>query len=79
MLRARRLDAQDGIAGAATVETHNDPQLLPCRTPVTAYYSTAQLFSRKVLRLEAIWLLVALGLVAIVRYPGDANDLSCSG
>lgn len=62
----------DGRARVTTAEDANDSQvLLPVDTPVTAYYSAAQLFSWNVLRLDALWLLAALGLIAAARYqPG---------
>jgi hypothetical protein len=47
----------------------NDPQLLfPVDTPITAYYSAAQIFSWKVLRLDAIALMAVFVLLAAVRY-----------
>jgi hypothetical protein len=63
------ISVQDGAARVTTVGEANDPQLLlPVDTPVTAYYSAAQIFSWKVLRLDAIWLLAAFVLLAAVRY-----------
>jgi hypothetical protein len=63
------LSVQDKIARVVTTEEANDPQLLlPLDTPVTAYYSAAQLFSWSVLRQDALWLLGALVLLATVRY-----------
>lgn len=63
------ISPHDGAVRVTTLEEANDSQLLlPIETPVTAYYSSAQLFSWKVLRLDALSLLVALGLLAAVRY-----------
>ena len=63
------ISLQDGTLRVTTVEDANDSQLLlPVETPVTAYYSAAQLLSWKVLRLDALWLLAALGLGAAARY-----------
>jgi hypothetical protein len=66
------ISAQDGTARVTTMGEADDPQLLlPVETPITAYYSAAQILSWKVLRLDALWLLVALGVAAAVRYrPG---------
>jgi hypothetical protein len=66
------ISGQNGTARVTTIEEANDPQLLlPVETPITAYYSVAQILSGKVLRLDALWLLVALSLIAAVRYrPG---------
>lgn len=59
----------DGTARVTTDEEANDSQLLlPVETPITAYYSAKQLFAWKVLRLDALWLLVTLGLLAAARY-----------
>ncbi|MEY2482611.1 MAG: hypothetical protein QOK24_1139 [Verrucomicrobiota bacterium] len=63
------ISLQDGTLRVTTVGDANDSQLLlPVETPVTAYYSAAQLLSWKVLRLDALWLLAALGLGAAARY-----------
>jgi hypothetical protein len=66
------ISVQDATARVTTVAEANDPQLLlPVETPITAYYSAAQILSWKVLRLDALWLLVALGVAVAVRYrPG---------
>lgn len=63
------ISMRDGAATITTIGEANDPQLLlPVDTPVTAYYSAAQILSWKVLRLDAIWLLAASALLAAVRY-----------
>ena len=63
------ISPRDGAAQVTIMDGANDPQLLlPVETAVTAYYSAAQLFSWKVLRLDALFLLAALGLFAAVRY-----------
>lgn len=63
------ISVHDEIARVTTTEDANDPQLLlPVEIPITAYYSAAQLFSWKVLWLDALWLLIALGLLAAMRY-----------
>ncbi|MEN3371123.1 MAG: hypothetical protein V7609_3266 [Verrucomicrobiota bacterium] len=63
------ISMEEETARMTTTGQANDPQLLlPVDTPVTAYYSAKQLLSWKVLRLDAIWLLAALVLLAGLRY-----------
>lgn len=62
------ISVREGSARIATVEGADDPQVaLPLESPVTAYYSAVQLFSGRILVVDALCALVALSALVATR------------